>query len=185
LTSKSTGASRRGWCRSTGPRSAAGKDRSAQNARRHGFAAARPLEGRAGKEIEDLARKLAGDAGEPERLYYARKAAEMQMMLHCICAARINLINAHLPKQEVVGLADSGQPTGTVASGLAQGDRYQQGSPCMAGSEEVDALLQVLPELLRLERYESAALAGRRRALLQLARCRYQSAQRVAQCQSS
>jgi hypothetical protein len=107
----------------------------------------------------------------------------MQVMLHCICAARINLINAHLPKQQVVGLADGWQPSGTTGSGPAQGDRHQQGSPCMAGCEEVNALLQVLPELLRLDRYESAALAGRRRALIQLARCSHQSA--VARGRSS
>jgi hypothetical protein len=55
----------------------------------------------------------------------------------------------------------------------------------MTGYEEADALLKVLPELLRLERYEAAALAGRRRALLQLSRYRQQSAERLACEQSS
>jgi hypothetical protein len=157
--------------RSTGPRSVSGKARSARNARRHGFAAARPLGDSATKEIEDLARKLAGDAPDPERLVHARRAAEMEVMLSRICEARVNLVNAHLTKRELVISPDGTQPHGSAAAAPLEGDRApQQGPRSKNGFAEVEALLEVLPELLRLERYEACALAGRRRALLLLNR---------------
>jgi hypothetical protein len=168
LSSKSTVADTRNGRRSTGPRSVSGKARSAQNARRHGFAAARPLGDSASKEIEDLARKLAGDTPDPERLVHAHRAAEMEVMLSRICEARVNLVNAHLTKRE---LPDGTQRYGSAAAAPLEGDRApQQGPRSKNGFAEVEALLEVLPELLQLERYEACALAGRRRALLLLNR---------------
>jgi hypothetical protein len=179
MASKSTAANRANASRSTGPRSAGGKARSAQNARRHGFAGARPLDGVAAKEIEVLARKLAGDAGDPECLFYARKAAEMAMMLGCICAARVNLINELLPQQSAAISCDTARPDAAAKSAPAGGNRCEPGSHCMTGYEDAEALVEVLPELLRLERYEAAALAARRRALLGLMRCRHDGAERL------
>jgi hypothetical protein len=125
----------------------------------------------AAEQIDVLARKLAGDAADPECLFFARKVAEMELMLGCICAARVNLINAQLPQQGMVISGDRGLPSGAADPASVQGDRCNPGAHCMTGYEGVDALLQALPDLLRLERYEAAALAGRRRALLQLMCC--------------
>jgi hypothetical protein len=186
MTSKSIAANRGNARRGTGPRSAAGKARSAQNACRHGLAASKSSGGVAAKVIEKLTRKLAGDAADPECLLYAGKAAEMEVMLGCICKARVKLINAHLPKQENVISVPAKQPFDAMNTAPAQEDgRAQQAPLCMTGYEEADAMLKVLPELLRLERYEAAALAGRRRALLQLSRHRQRSAERLACEQSS
>jgi hypothetical protein len=186
MTSKSIAANRGNAGRSTGPRSAAGKARSAQNARRHGLAASRSFGGVTAKLVEELTRKLAGDAADPECLFYAGKAAEMEVMLRCICEARVKLINAHLPKPEKVISAPAEQSPDAINTAPAQEDgRAQQAPRCVAGYQEADALLQVLPELLRLERYEAAALAGRRRALLQLSRHKQQRAERLGCEQSS
>lgn len=184
MTSKSIAANRGNAGRSTGPRSPAGKARSAQNARRHGLAASRSSGGAVLKVIEELTRKLAGDAADPECLLYAGKAAEMEMILRCISEARVKLINAHLPKPENVISAPAKQSPDAMNTAPAQEDGRAQQAP-QAGHREADALLQVLPELLRLERYEAAALAGRRRALLQLSRYRQQSAERRTREQSS
>jgi hypothetical protein len=115
--------------------------------------------------------QLAGDAPDPERLVHARRAAEMDMMLSHICEARVNLINAHLTNRKLVISPDGTQPHGSAAAAPLEGDSApQQGARCTDGFAEVEALLEVLPELLRLERYEACALAGRRRALLLLNR---------------
>jgi hypothetical protein len=110
----------------------------------------------------------------------------MEVMLGCICEARVKLINAHVPKQENVISVPAKQPSDAMNTAPAQEGKGAQPDPLsMTGYQEADALLQVLPELLRLERYEAAALAGRRRALLQLSRYRQQSAERLAREQSS
>jgi hypothetical protein len=93
-------ANRRNAARSTGPRTAEGKSRSAQNARRHGFASALIVDAMASKKTERLARAIAGTNPDPHRLYYARVIAEMQFTLALIAEAKIALIkltNYRLP----------------------------------------------------------------------------------------
>src|SRR5580704_13017397 len=107
MTSKSIAANRGNARRGTGPRSAAGKARSAQNACRHGLAASKSSGGVAAKVIEKL----------------TRKPAEMEVMLGCICKARVKLINAHLPKQENVISVPAKQPFDAMNTAPAQEDR--------------------------------------------------------------
>jgi hypothetical protein len=72
------------------------------------------------KVIEELTRKLAGDAADPECLLYAGKAAEMEMILRCISEARVKLINAHLPKPENVISAPAKQSPDAGTRGRAR-----------------------------------------------------------------
>jgi hypothetical protein len=166
LASKSkTDVNRRNARRSTGPRSVRGKARSAQNARRHGLAGANPL-GALSKEVEALARALVGDDLDPERLVNARTMAQMEVMLGRICDARIALINGELKKQiEPIRPAEDrsecDEPTAP---------KQQQDTLYANDFGEAEALVRVLPELLRLQRYEAHALARRSRALLFLCR---------------
>ena len=74
-------ANRRNAARSTGPRTAKGRSRSAQNARRHGFASAVVDGTKLSEEAEKLARAVAGPDPSPQRLYYARIIAETQFTL--------------------------------------------------------------------------------------------------------
>jgi hypothetical protein len=120
---------------------------------------------------------LASDAPDPERLVHARTAAEIEVMLGRICEAHVNLINAHLTNRQLLILPEGRQPHGSAPAAppdsahLQEGDSApRQGPRCTNGFAEVEALLEVLPELLRLERYEASALARRSRALVLLNR---------------
>ena len=160
-----TEVNRRNARRSTGPRSVRGKARSAQNALRHGLAGANPL-GALSKEVEALARALVGDDLDPERLVNARTVAQMEVMLGRICDARIALINRQLKKQ--IGRIRPAEDRSECDEATAA--KQEQGALHADDFGEAEALVRVLPELLRLERYEARALARRSRALLFLSR---------------
>ena len=118
---------RRNASRSTGPRTAAGKARSAQNARRHGFASVLPS-----KETDQLALALAGTDAQPDVEYHARVVAEMQVMLSRLSEARVNMINH--------GLAHRAKRAKT----------HEELRELTASDVEAAALLECLDELLRL-----------------------------------
>jgi hypothetical protein len=166
MSSKSKSAvSQRFGRRSSGPRSVPGKARSAQNARRHGLASANPLAG-ASKEIEALARRLLVDGDEDPA--HAREAAEIQVLLDCIHEARVNLINSRLKKRVSVAPEHQNSEHGQV---VAEGARQQvHDGHGVDHFAEAEAIIEVLPELVVLERYEAKALARRSRALLLLNR---------------
>jgi hypothetical protein len=147
MTTRKIEANRRNAKRSTGPRSAAGKTRSRQNAYRHGLAAAARLGGPASPALAALISKLVGDNPTIERLVHARSVAEAQLTLDRICQVRADLINA--------GLRRGQQDSVNVQS---------------QGFDEAAALCGVLPELLQLVRYEDCAFARRRRAMRLLMR---------------
>jgi hypothetical protein len=73
-------ANRRNARASTGPRTAAGKARAAQNARRHGLSGAACDPAR-DHDVEVLARKIAGDGADDGRIVLARRIAEAQLDL--------------------------------------------------------------------------------------------------------
>jgi hypothetical protein len=64
---------------STGPRTAAGKARSAQNARRHGLRVPIALDFAFAPEVKALAQRLAEEGAEPELYELACRAAEAQI----------------------------------------------------------------------------------------------------------
>jgi hypothetical protein len=159
MISKSKAAVRRRYGRrSSGPRSIPGKARSAQNARRHGLASANPLAGTC-KEIEALARRLVADDHELEDLAHAREAAEIQVLLGRIHEVRVNLINNCLKKRACI------RPEHQNAEPDKVHDVHSVDHFAVA-----EAIIEVLPELVLLERYEANALARRSRVLLRLNR---------------
>jgi hypothetical protein len=135
---------RRNASRSTGPRTVAGKARSAQNARRHGFAGALPS-----KEADQLALALAGTGAQPDVKCPTRVVAEMQLMLIRLSEARVNMINH--------GLAHRAKRSKT--------DEEEEFCELTASEVEAAAFLECLDELLRLERYEGWAFARLSRAI--------------------
>jgi hypothetical protein len=72
-------ANRRNAARSTGPRSAAGRDRARRNAMRHGLLANDPKDDALCAKTERLAALLAGEAAGGDQLALARLAAEAQL----------------------------------------------------------------------------------------------------------
>ena len=84
-------ANRKNSAKSTGPRSAAGKKRTGQNAVRHGlFSLA--TRGSALEQIETLARTLAGEGADDTAIEHARSAAEADIEMNRARRAKLALI---------------------------------------------------------------------------------------------
>jgi hypothetical protein len=75
--------------RSTGPRTAAGKAKAAQNSLRHGLAIDIRSDSALRKDIESLARQYCEDAVESGRFAYAITAAEAQFAITRVRQARV------------------------------------------------------------------------------------------------
>ncbi len=91
-------ANRRNARRSTGPRSAVGKRRVAQNAIKHGLATSIFTNDVVGQEIESLARAIAGGGTSGPRLDLARAIAVAQADLRRIRQVRLQLLERHLKR---------------------------------------------------------------------------------------
>src|SRR5262245_59851732 len=81
---------------STGPRSAAGKHRVSQNARRHGLSLSVRLNPVLSENAENLARKIAGEGASPEILELARRVAEAQVDVMRVRKARLELLSSDM-----------------------------------------------------------------------------------------
>ena len=95
ISARRIAANRRNAQRSTGPRTAAGKARSALNARRHGFRMALPDETDGSPEAAALARRIAGEGASAEALALAGRIAQAQRDLARIRQARTLLFARH------------------------------------------------------------------------------------------
>jgi hypothetical protein len=78
--------------RSTGPRTAAGKAKAAENSFRHGLAVDIRNDPAFGDNIHSLAQQYCELAVEPDRLAHARTAAEAQFEIIRVRQARVALI---------------------------------------------------------------------------------------------
>jgi hypothetical protein len=74
-TERQIAANRRNAGKSTGPRSRAGKKRARQNAYRHGLAAGPATSATFIRNVEKLAREIAGNSTDPIIIEHARDAA--------------------------------------------------------------------------------------------------------------
>ena len=179
-------ANRRNAAKSTGPRSAAGKQRSRGNAIRHGlFSVA--TRGSALEEIEALARSLAGEGADDLALAHARSAAEAGIELNRGRRARLALIERaeSLGSLEVLWLfptnprevlrlikrdtwSGRGRPP---KSPEPEPEDFLASMPVPATGPErtLEAMRRVLPELVKLTDYERRAAARRDRAIRLLA----------------
>jgi hypothetical protein len=106
-------ANRRNALRSTGPRTAAGKTRAAQNARRHGLNLPAGGDPAWSDEIKALARSIAGEDAQPERYELACRIAE----------AQIDVVRARRARRELLPAA-VGEPDGIKR--LAAFDFYER-----------------------------------------------------------
>ena len=79
VSARKLAANRANALKSTGPRTAAGKARAAQNARRHGLRGAVLADGGFTDEVKDLARLMAGKGANAEIFEAACRIAEAQM----------------------------------------------------------------------------------------------------------
>jgi hypothetical protein len=85
---------------STGPRTALGKSRAAQNARRHGLSVSIFAAPACSAKLADLAREIAGEGANPNVIELARRFAEAQIDLLRVRQARHDLLSQDLNDPE-------------------------------------------------------------------------------------
>jgi hypothetical protein len=148
-------ANRLGKPAGTGPTSAAGKARSAQNARKHGLNVAVMYGPDVGADVAFLAEEIAPGCQDPELIGRARRVAEQQVDLMRVARARRDIIAAAMAGPDdrpVTG------PAGPIATpGEASDDP--------GADTRVATLSDIGARLARLDWYERVALSRRKRAI--------------------
>ena len=119
---------------STGPQTTRGRARASRNALRHGLAISIASDPELSAEAECLARAILGDDISPIRLHYARIATQAEIDLRRIRRVRTQLLAMPLHRS---GISDE------------------------SGSQ---AISEVLPQLINIDRYERRAWSRRKRA---------------------
>jgi hypothetical protein len=170
-------ANRRNARNSTGPRSTPGKKRASHNAFRHGLM--KPISSAEfDREVEALARQIAGDAEDPISLELAHDAAEAELELARVRRVKVALIERVTafgrfdvpqrfasPKDEGAWILQhffgatlwKGRPKFAIDPLPAMPSREPQ--------RTAEAVRRALPDLLKLNRYESRAVTRRDRAI--------------------
>ena len=158
--------------RSTGPKTAAGRAKAAQNASRHGLripVLSNPI---LSAEVETMARRIAGDAS-PELLELARKIAEAEIDVIRVRRARSDLVSDELSEFNL-----RYKTRRIFRSSLTTPMNDQLESPSPEGKEERDLwkviiklfenetkLRPIDPRLAIFDRYERRALSRRKFAI--------------------
>jgi hypothetical protein len=169
--------------KSTGPRSSAGKKRAAHNAYRHGLSLSSSSAALA-QHVEKLAFRIAGSTQDEIALDLARAAAAAMLDLERVRRVKLALIERAsafgaliFPKRFRTASAEvrwlvamerwkrrgkglmpsSPQPTDPLAT-----------MPSQEPDRSAEAIRRVLPELIKLYRYESRAVARRDKAIRNL-----------------
>jgi hypothetical protein len=181
-TERQIAANRRNAGKSTGPRSRAGKKRARSNAYRHGLTTAFVPNATLASQIEKLARKIAGNTRDEIVLELARDAAYAEIELARVRRVKVALIEraAALAALETPRLFNSAQEAIRFLNSVVQGKTPAMPNPvdCSATmpTEEVDrtaeAIRRALPELVKLDRYESRAAARRDKVVRQIIKSR-------------
>lgn len=111
-------ANRANATRSTGPRTKAGKAAARLNALRHGLAAASRHEPDADREIETLARAIAGAQEGSELLALARQVADAELALRRVRSAQMAVMNpqphTERPRADSSGAVGGASPNAAI-----------------------------------------------------------------------
>jgi hypothetical protein len=169
-------ANRRNARRSTGPRSSGAKKRVAQNAYRHGLTVSITSSEGLAKQLDKLAREIAGDTKDPILLECARAIAQAELDLARVRRAKVALIE----RASAFGELDPPRLTvtqmirllNTLDRGRLSVPKPIEASATMPSQEpdrSAEAVRRVLPELRKLDRYGHRAAARRDRAIVALA----------------
>ena len=178
-------ANRRNARKSTGPRSGAGRNRASHNAYRHGLTLSIVSTSEYAKQLETLARKIAGDIKDAVKLERARTIAQAELELARVRRAKVALIERASafggldPPQltaagsiRLLNAALRGRDINAVNAVLRGRDIDSSEASASMPSQEpqrsAEAIRRVLPELRKLDRYERRAAAQRDRAVLAL-----------------
>jgi len=168
---------------STGPRTAKGKARAAQNARRHGLNLPVVFDSVLSRRAEALARKIVGKAGNNEVYQLAHRIAEAQTDLIRIRQARLDLLARNLSdpdygKAEAMAynrkLVTKILPYINLVPQLLEMLRVPPEGP----HKIVAALSDLTKQLTLLDRYERRTLSRRKFAIRAFDAARQQSGMR-------
>jgi hypothetical protein len=144
---KKIAANRINAMKSRGPRTAAAKSRVSRNALRHGLAALKHLDAMLTRDIALMADAICAGDTNPLLFEQALLIAESEMVLRCVRAQRIAVVE-RLRYIKAMPLADLALKPTPIEK-----------------RDEVDAMREAMPDLHRLARYERTAWSRRKRAL--------------------
>jgi hypothetical protein len=159
---------------SSGPKTSLGRVRAARNALRHGLSLSIHSDRALSKEVEALAREIAGTDVDAERKEFARRIAEAQIDLHRVRHVRHQILSQALSDPDYESGAMLGKK-GALAIRILRRSDLDTPMP-----DEVMEFLSSKPErrnkfatiladkarqLLALDRYERRALSRRKFAI--------------------
>jgi hypothetical protein len=119
-TERQIAANQRNARQSTGPRSGPGKRRSSRNAYRHGLSASINSSSGSAKQLNKLARKIAGRTDDPILIDHARAAAQAEVDLAHVRRVKVALI------ESVLGDLQFLNPSTPILLELQKLDRYER-----------------------------------------------------------
>ena len=159
-------ANRRNARKSIGPRSGAGRKRASRNSYRHGLTLNIASTAAYAKQLDKLARKIAGDTKDAITLERARAIAQAELDLARVRRAKVALIE----RASAFGEFDPPQLTVTqivrILRAFDRGDSLIVSTmPSQEPDRSAEAIRRVLPDLRKLDRYERRAAAQRDRAV--------------------
>ena len=164
--------------KSTGPRSHAGKKRAGRNAYRYGLTVSLLSNAAVAKQIEKLARKLAGKTNSEIILEHARVAAQAAIDLARVRRVKVALIErvSALGSMETPPLFNSVREVNRFLISIervempAMPERVDHLAtmPSQEPERTAEAVRRALPELAKLDRYESRAAARLDRAIQEI-----------------
>jgi hypothetical protein len=179
-TERQIAANRRNARKSTGPRSNAAKKRASRNAYRHGLTLSLTSSAVLAKRLDALARKIAGNSKDEIILEHARAVAQATLDLARVRQVKIALIK----NVSALGALDAPLDIFSVIKALLYVELALEGKtprgrpptipepidplttmPAEEPGRTAEAVRRALPELRRLDRYESRAVARRDQAI--------------------